>query len=52
MIIYHEKVREIELPKDIVLENFLDLDHINFVHKKCYKYCNLVKRTKIICSLM
>ena len=46
MIIYQEKVREIDLPKDIVLENFLDLDHINFVHKKCYKYCNLVKRTK------
>lgn len=46
MIIYHEKIREVDLPKDIIFENFLDLDHINFVHKKCYKYCNLVKRTK------
>jgi hypothetical protein len=46
MIINHEKTREIDIPKNIVFENFLDLDHINFVHKKCYKYCNLVKRTK------
>ena len=46
MIIYHQKIREINIPKNIVFENFLDLDHINFVHKKCYKYCNLVKRSK------
>ena len=46
MIIYHQKIREINIPKNIVFENFLDLDHINFVHRKCYKYCNLVKRSK------
>ena len=46
MKIQHEITREINVPREIVLENFLDLDHINFVHKRCYKYCNIVKKTK------
>lgn len=46
MKIKHEIIREINAPKEIVFENFLDLDHINFVHKRCYKYCNIVKKTK------
>ena len=33
MEIVHKKKREIDLPLEIVVENFLDLDHVNFVHK-------------------
>ena len=42
MKLLHEKKREIEIPMSIVIENFCDLDHVNFVHKRCYKYCNIV----------
>ncbi len=51
MEIIHKKKREIELPLEIVVENFLDLDHVNFVHKKCYSYCNILRRSKNIMLL-
>ena len=46
MKIIHEKKREINLPMNIVIENFCDLDHVNFVHKRCYKYCNIVRKRR------
>ena len=51
MKIIHEKKREINLPMNIVIENFCDLDHVNFVHKRCYKYCNIVRKRKNIMYL-
>ena len=51
MKLLHEKKREIEIPMSIVIENFCDLDHVNFVHKRCYKYCNIVRKRKNIMYL-
>ena len=44
MKILHKIKREIAVPLNIVIENFLDLDHVNFIHKRCYKYCNVISR--------
>lgn len=51
MKLLHEKKREINLPMEIVIENFCDLDHVNYVHKRCYKYCNIVRKKENIMFL-
>ena len=51
MKLLHEKKRKIDLPMEIVIENFCDLDHVNYVHKRCYKYCNIVRKKENIMFL-
>ena len=47
----HKNIRFINLPIEIVIENYCDFEHVNYVHKKCYKYTNVIKRAKNITLL-
>ena len=36
--------RSLNVDMGLVIENYCDFDHVNYVHKKCYKYCRVIKR--------
>ena len=40
----HEDTRTIHVPKALIIENILDFDHVNYVHRRCYAYCRVVAR--------
>lgn len=50
-LITHKCERILNIKREIVIENYLDFDHVNFIHKKCYKYCKVIKRLKNITFL-
>lgn len=35
----------------VVIENYCDFDHVNHVHKRCYKYCKVISKKKNFTSL-
>ena len=46
-----EEVRRIPVSKERVIENIIDFDHVNYVHKRCYAYCRVVDRWKTLTLL-
>ena len=42
----HKNIRFTKVPIKIVIENYCDFEHVNYVHKTCFKYSNVVKRSK------
>jgi hypothetical protein len=40
--IQHKKIRNISIPAKLIMENIMDFEHVNFVHKKCFKYNRLI----------
>ena len=42
----HKNIKNINIPMELVIENYRDFEHVSYVHKRCFKYSNLVKRSK------
>ena len=43
---HFEDTRTIHVPKKFVMENIVDFDHVNYVHKRCYAYCRVIARAR------
>lgn len=46
-----EETRVIHVPKAFVMENILDFDHVNYVHRRCYAYCRVIARRHAVALL-
>ena len=42
--IKNTNIRRLNVKINLVIENYCDFDHVNYVHKKCYNYCKVVKK--------
>jgi len=36
--------RKVSVDIKLVIENYCDFDHVNYVHKRCYNYCKVIRR--------
>lgn len=47
----HQTKRFVDIPMETVIENYCDFEHVKHVHKKCFKYANVIKKTKNVTLL-
>jgi len=40
----HRTERVLDIPKEIIMENILDFEHVNYVHKRCFAYNRVVAK--------
>ena len=48
---HHSYVNTISAPRPLVLWNILDFSHVNWVHRKTYRYCKVLAESKRTTSL-
>ena len=37
----HKNIKNINIPMELVIENYRDFEHVSYVHKRCFKYSNM-----------
>ena len=42
---HHSYINTIAAPRPVVLWNILDFSHVNWVHRRTYKYCKVLARS-------
>lgn len=42
----HKRTMTVDIPRQLIIDNILDFEHVNFVHKKCFAYSRVVAKTE------